>query len=52
MLGGVRAGAPRDVDHRDELCVGLEEDFVGSYRAEGRETGSGCTGVVSRTQKY
>lgn len=51
MLGGVRAGAPRDVDHRDELCVGLGEDFVSSYRTEGRETGSDCMEMVSRTQK-
>ena len=51
MRGGVRAGALRDVDRKDELWVGLEENFVGSYRAEGRETGSDCTRIVSRTQK-
>lgn len=52
MRGGVRAGALRDVDRKDEeLSVGLEEDFVGSCRAEGRESGRDCTGMVSRTQK-
>lgn len=52
MRGGVRARALRDVDRKDEeLGVGLEEDFVGSYSAEERESGSDCTGMVSRTEK-
>lgn len=52
MQGHVRAGGLRDVDHKDEeQNVGLEEHFVGSYRAEERESGSNCPGMVSRTQK-
>lgn len=52
MQGRVRAGGLRDVDHKDEeLNVHLEEDFVGNYRAEEREPGSNCPGMVSRTQK-
>lgn len=52
MQGHVRAGGLRDVDHKDEeLNVGLEEDFVGNYRAEEREPGSNCPGMVSRTPK-
>ena len=53
MRGGVRGGALEDVDHKDEeLSVGLERDFVGSYRAEGKESGSDFQEWSSEPQKY
>lgn len=50
MRGGVRGGALRDVDQKDDGLSG-KKDFVGDYRAEGRDSGSDCTGMVSRTLK-
>lgn len=49
MRGGVRAGALRDVDRKEELCVFWKRILLAA--TEQRETGSDCTGMASGTPK-